>query len=290
MRLPWGYKSRNKWQESNARGRKTVVIYAFLSVVAYFRVRCFVLPTFYPIFALMHTITITNLSIGYGRKAVWQGLSGMLHSGELTCLLGTNGVGKSTLLRTIAGLQPALAGEVLLCGADGEPHAVDSLSKGEMSRLVSVVLTEHPDVHHFSVEQMVAMGRLPYTGFFGSLHDADREVVALSLRAVGLEGMARREFDALSDGERQKVMIAKALAQQTPVILLDEPTAFLDYPSKVETMKMLRQLAAETDRIVVLSTHDLGLAHTYADRLLTLDNGLSEMSKDALESYLRALR
>lgn len=238
----------------------------------------------------MHTITISNLTIGYRDKVVGRGLDACLRSGELTCLLGTNGVGKSTLLRTVAGLQPALGGEVVMHDADGSRHVVARCSKGEMARRVSVVLTEQPDVQHFSVAEMVGMGRLPYTGFFGTLTADDRRIVAQSLRAVGIEAFAPRPFDALSDGERQKVMMAKALAQHTPVILLDEPTAFLDYPSKVDMMKMLHTLAAETDKIVVLSTHDLELAHQHADRLLTLRQGLGEMTKAELGEYLRSLR
>lgn len=237
----------------------------------------------------MHTITLHNLTIGYRGKVICRDLCARIHSGALTCLLGTNGAGKSTLLRTVAGLQPAMGGEVVVQGEGREPRAVGTLSKGEMARLVSVVLTEQPDVQHLSVAQMVGMGRLPYTGFFGRLGTHDRHIVAQALAATGMEAFAERPFDALSDGERQKVMIAKALAQQTPLILLDEPTAFLDYPSKVDTMRMLHRLAVEMDKIVVLSTHDLELASQHADRLLTLRQGLGEMSKAELTRYLGSM-
>lgn len=237
----------------------------------------------------MKTITINQLSIGYRGKVIAGNLNGEVQSGQLTCLLGTNGVGKSTLLRTIAGLQPMLQGEVALQGGDTDTKVVSELSKGEMARRVAVVLTELPDVRQFSVEQVVGMGRLPYTGFFGRLSRKDRQIVDNALTQVGIPAFAHRRFDALSDGERQKVMIAKALAQQTPIILLDEPTAFLDYPSKVEIMRMLRLMANSLNKTILLSTHDLNLALHYADRLLMLEQGLREISKKELESYLQKL-
>ncbi len=235
-------------------------------------------------------IIISNLSIGYKGKVVERGLSAEVRCGELTCLLGTNGTGKSTMLRTLAGLQPALSGEVCLRAEGDQMQQVEAFSKQELARWVSVVLTEQPDVKQLSVAEMVGMGRMPYTGFFGSLSDDDRRIVAESLEATGMGAFAERYFDALSDGERQKVMIAKALAQQTPIILLDEPTAFLDYPSKVEMMKMLRRLANEMNKTILLSTHDLELALQHADRLLLLGQGLHEMSREALGQYIKSLR
>jgi iron complex transport system ATP-binding protein len=238
---------------------------------------------------IMDTITIDNLSIGYNNKVIATGISATLCSGQLTALLGTNGVGKSTLLRTIAALQPALKGSIVFQNDKTGKRLGTHLSKSEMARLVSVVLTEQPDIHHFSVRDVVGMGRLPYTGFFGTLNANDRQIVAEALAVTGLDGFADRQFDALSDGERQKVMIAKALAQQTPIILLDEPTAFLDYPSKVEMMKMLRRLAGDMDKTILLSTHDLELASHYADRLLVFRQQLEDISKAQLENYMTTL-
>jgi iron complex transport system ATP-binding protein len=237
----------------------------------------------------MNTVIINNLSIGYRAKVIGSNLNGKLQSGQLTCLLGTNGVGKSTLLRTMAGLQPALRGGVVYQNDAAETKAVSELSKGEVARLVAVVLTELPDVRQLSVSEVVGMGRLPYTGFFGMLSHDDRQIVNSSLAQVGIRAFAQRQFDALSDGERQKVMIAKALAQQTPVILLDEPTAFLDYPSKVEVMKALRHMANDMNKTILLSTHDLNLALHYADRLLMLKQGLHEITKEELRAYLQNL-
>ena len=214
----------------------------------------------------METIKLEKLDIGYADKVVQKNLNATFESGKLVCLLGRNGIGKSTLLRTLAMFQPALGGEVLL-----EEKALNSYSVQDLSRKLSIVLTRKPDVQNITVSEMVGLGRSPYTGFWGTLHDADKTVVAEALRLVGIESMAERKIYTLSDGERQKVMIAKALAQQTPIILLDEPTAFLDFPSKVEILKLLGCLAKETDKTIILSTHDLELAARLADCLWQMD-------------------
>ena len=156
-----------------------------------------------------------------------------------------------------------------------------------MARTVSVVLTAQPDIRHITVDEVVAMGRMPYTGFFGTLSNDDQGIVDESLAITGITKFAQRQFHALSDGERQKVMTAKALAQQTPIIILDEPTAFLDYPTKVETMKTLRRLANDLGKTILLSTHDLGLALHHADRLLLLSEDLREISKSELQTYIQ---
>ncbi len=233
-------------------------------------------------------VRLDHVTIGYHGKVVAEALSGSVHAGQLTCLVGRNGLGKSTLLRTLAGFQQPLKGEVLW--RDGNTwRSLHSMTRPGLALLVSVVLTERPDVQQMTVAEVVGLGRMPYTGFFGTLSSADLEVVEEALTLVGISDFAPRMIDALSDGERQKVMIAKALAQQTPVVLLDEPTAFLDYPSKVEMMKLLRRLAAETGKAILLSTHDLPLALQLADRLLTIDQGLREMSKTELADYLKGM-
>ena len=212
-------------------------------------------------------IELKGLSIGYrtkhGPKVVADGLSAELKRGELTCLLGANGVGKSTLLRTLSAFQPKLGGHIYIIGKELEEYA-----DRDLARLLGVVLTERPDVH---------LGRSPYTGFWGTLHQEDREAVARAAALVGIEPLLGRMADTLSDGERQKVMIAKALAQETPVILLDEPTAFLDFPSKVEIMQLLHRLSRDAGKSVFLSTHDLDLALQLADCIWLLDKaqGLS---------------
>ena len=211
-------------------------------------------------------ITLKNLVVGYpdGRhtRQLNHAANEEAHDGMLTCLIGANGAGKSTLLRTIAGFQLPLEGTVLLGGDD-----VRALSPRQRAERMAVVLTDRPDVMCTTVWEMVATGRAPFTGFWGRLSGKDRGIVTRSLRLVGIEHMSNRTVTTLSDGERQKVMIAKALAQQTPIIILDEPTAFLDYPSKVEVMQLLKLIAHEEHKTVLLSTHDLELAVSSADRL-----------------------
>ena len=227
----------------------------------------------------METVRLEALSIGYkvkgNEKTVAEGLSAAICSGQLTCLLGRNGIGKSTLLRTLAAFQPPLAGNIQIC-CDQEPRPITQFTDKQLSRTIGVVLTEKPDVRNMTVSELVGMGRSPYTGFWGSLDDADRQVVAEAIEAVGIGQLADRMIHTLSDGERQKVMISKALAQQTPIIYLDEPTAFLDYPSKVDMMQLLRMLAATQEKTIFLSTHDVELALQLADCLWLMEpNGLS---------------
>ena len=227
----------------------------------------------------MNSVTLEQLTIGYlvrkQQKIVCGNMSAVIHGGELTCLLGRNGAGKSTLLRTLAAFQPPLSGDVLLSSAagssSGDALSLRGLSDQKRSRLISVVLTEKPDIRNMTVDEMVQMGRSPYTGFWGSLTDGDYQVVDEAIRLTGIESLRNRMIHTLSDGERQKVMIAKALAQQTPIIYLDEPTAFLDFPSKVETMQLLRRLAAGQHKTVFLSTHDVELALQVADRVWLME-------------------
>ena len=229
-------------------------------------------------------IELKDLTIGYAQKnntkVVASGINATLHSGRLTCLIGANGIGKSTLLRTLSAFQPPLRGEIFI---DNEsPIPLSTLTDKQLSRLIGVVLTEKPDVQNMTVFELVGLGRSPYTGFWGRLNEDDKEVVKESLRLVGIESLQDRLIQTLSDGERQKTMIAKALAQQTPVIYLDEPTAFLDYPSKVEMLTLLRHLARETGKTIFLSTHDMELALQIADELWLMTAGTP--SSDTAES------
>jgi iron complex transport system ATP-binding protein len=228
-------------------------------------------------------VQIKNLSIGYvgkrEKKNVAAALNAAIHSGELTCLLGANGVGKSTLLRTLSGLQPPLAGEISIFG---KPMA--AYSGKELSQTAGVVLTEKPDLRDMTVRDLVALGRNPYTGFWGRLNDDDETIVEKALTCLKIENLSNRSIHTLSDGERQKVMIAKVLAQETPVVYLDEPTAFLDFPSKVEIMRLLHFLAAEAEKTIFLATHDLELALQIADKLWLMNrqNGLTIGTPDKL--------
>lgn len=216
------------------------------------------------------TILIKNLSIGYRTKQdtkwVATHIDSVIYSGELTCLLGANGVGKSTLLRTLSAFQSKLEGEISVLGRD-----VDAYTDKELSRVIGVVLTEKCEIRNMTVWELIGMGRSPYTGFWGKLKKEDKHIVERSIELVRIGNLASRMVHTLSDGERQKVMIAKALAQETPVIYLDEPTAFLDFPSKVEIMQLLHDLTRTTDKTIFLSTHDLDLALQIADKIWLMD-------------------
>lgn len=217
-------------------------------------------------------LTTENLAIGYenGRSQtlVATNLHLALKPGRLVCLLGPNGVGKSTLLRTLAGMQRPLRGTVRLNGED-----VHALPPQSVAKRLSVVLTERIDVGMLSAYALVALGRHPYTGWGGKLSAADERIVQDAIAAVSAEQLANRYVNELSDGERQKIMIARALAQSSQVMLLDEPTAYLDLPRRVEIVQILRRLAHRSSRAVLLSTHDLDLALRSADEVWLMENG-----------------
>ena len=231
-------------------------------------------------------ISLSQLSVGYSSShPVISDISVELHSGQLACLIGENGIGKSTLLKTLTGFLPKLKGRLLLDNRD-----IESFSQQELARQVSIVLTQKPDVQNLTIEEIIGLGRSPYTGFFGRLRAEDRLVVDDAIAAMGIEKLRGRMIQTLSDGERQKVMIAKALAQETSVILLDEPTAFLDFPSKVDTFQSLRNMAHERDKLILLSTHDLDLAARFADSLLEVKKGaLMAVSAADVRTFMRAI-
>ncbi|MBP5630109.1 MAG: ABC transporter ATP-binding protein [Bacteroidaceae bacterium] len=213
-------------------------------------------------------ISLQNLTVGYGEKAVLSDINQTLQAGQMVCLLGANGAGKSTILRTLAGFLPPLSGKVLVDGRD-----LNSLSVSERSKAVSVVLTERVEVQYMKVADLVGMGRSPYTGFFGTLTKEDKAIVGEAIEMVGIGNLAERTIDTLSDGERQKAFLAKALAQQTPIILLDEPTAFLDFHAKVSTLRLMLKLAHETNKTIFLSTHDVEMAIQLSDELWIVQDG-----------------
>ena len=231
-------------------------------------------------------ITLSHLSVGYkvGHTVV-SDINLTLQSGQLACLIGENGVGKSTLLKTLTGFLPKLEGSLLLDGKD-----ISEFSQRALARQISIVLTQKPEVQNLTVEEIVGLGRSPYTGFFGKLHVNDQQIVDESITAVGIQKLKNRMIQTLSDGERQKVMIAKALAQQTPVIFLDEPTAFLDFSSKVETFQLLQRMAHEMGKLVLLSTHDLELAVRFSDTLLQVNgDGLRTVSNEEVTHQMQMI-
>lgn len=231
-------------------------------------------------------ISLSQLSVGYTLShPVISDINLELRSGQLACLIGENGIGKSTLLKTLTGFLPKLKGSLLLGNRD-----IESFSQRELARQVSIVLTQKPDVQNLTIEEIIGLGRSPYTGFFGRLHAEDRKVVDDAIATMGIEKLRGRMIQTLSDGERQKVMIAKALAQETSIILLDEPTAFLDFPSKAETFLSLQRMAHERDKLILLSTHDLELAVRFADSLLEVKRGrLQAVSATEVKASISAI-
>ncbi len=219
------------------------------------------------------TIKVNNLTTGYrnskGGRFITEKLTASLYSGELTCLLGPNGAGKSTLLRTLAGFQRPLSGCVEIAG-----KPLNRYGGKELAQTISVVLTEKPLLENMDVETLVGLGRAPYTGFWGLFTDSDKIAVNTAMELTGIESLRYRMVQSLSDGERQKAMIAKAFAQETPVVFLDEPTAFLDYPSKVEIMLLLYSLAHKMNKTIFMSTHDLDMAMQLSDRIWLMDKSL----------------
>ena len=214
-----------------------------------------------------------NLAIGYHRRSkgdivLARDLDLELHCGKLVGLLGSNGVGKSTLLRTLAGMQKPLAGRVLLAGKD-----LAKLTPLAKARRLSMVLTQAPQLNLMNGYGLVALGRHPHSDWLGRLTAADHRAVAWALKSVGADESAEQPLAQLSDGQRQKLMIARALAQEAQVMLLDEPTAYLDLPRRVETMQLLKELARSAERAILVSTHDLELALRSCDRLWLMSAG-----------------
>ncbi|MEG0499615.1 MAG: ABC transporter ATP-binding protein [Rikenellaceae bacterium] len=216
----------------------------------------------------MIVIETRDLTIGYKTKTIHSHLNLQLREADLTSILGVNGSGKSTLIRTLCGFIPPLGGEIFIFG-----KLISSYTKEELSAILSVVLTERVSDGGLTVYEVVSMGRYPYTGFFGRLADRDREVIERSMQDVGVWAMRDLFISELSDGERQKVMIAKSLAQESKIIILDEPTSFLDLRSRMEIISLLRRLAREKGMTFLLSLHDLELSLQYSDSLWIMSCG-----------------
>lgn len=210
-------------------------------------------------------LELRNLTVGYDGHAILSPI-GLSLAGGIAVLIGANGCGKSTLLRTIAGTQPPVGGHVIVDGCD--MHATPLR---RTARMVSMVFTDRTTAGDLTVGEVAALGRTPYTNVFGRLGSDDRAIVADAIRAVGIDHMSGRKLATLSDGERQKAMIARALAQSTPMIIMDEPTSFLDAASRIDTMHLLRRLRDEHGKTILLSTHDIAPALAVADTLWVVD-------------------
>lgn len=217
-------------------------------------------------------IEITHLDIGYQNKGkyntVFKGLNLHLHAGDLVGLMGDNGVGKSTLLKTITGNLVPLAGEIKINNKNCTDYSAQQLAQ-----LLSIVVTEKIGGFNLTVWDVVATGRTPYINIFGKLSPEDELIVSKALEQLNLLPLKDKLIDELSDGQRQKVMIAKSLAQQTPIIVLDEPTAFLDHTSKHHLFATLKQLCAEQGKLIIVSSHDLELMKPYINRSVTMAEG-----------------
>lgn len=212
-------------------------------------------------------IQLKGITLGYGNHILLNHISAEADSGKLVALLGRNGTGKSTLLKTIAGLNKARYGAIYLCEKD-----ISSLSSLELAQTVSFVTTDKIRIANLSCEDVVALGRSPYTNWIGQMQKQDRETVAYALSLVGMSDYAERTMDKMSDGECQRIMIARAIAQDTPIILLDEPTAFLDLPSRYELCLLLRDIAVKEGKCILFSTHDLDIALSLCDSIMLIDN------------------
>ncbi len=212
------------------------------------------------------SIQLKNITISYGTRTLLDRVSTSLPESSLTALIGRNGTGKSTLLRAIAGLGRYHDGEILLCG-----RPLTQIPADERAKIIAFVTTEKVRIPNLTCEDVVALGRAPYTNWIGRLQDIDREIVHHALNVVGMSSFAHKTMDAMSDGECQRVMIARALAQDTPIILLDEPTAFLDLPNRYSLALLLSRLAHEEHKCVLFSTHDMDIALTLCDSVMLID-------------------
>jgi len=217
----------------------------------------------------INIIELKNLSLGYAGRPLFSGANIAFGWGEFTALVGRNGTGKSTLLRTIAALAQPLGGEIII---DSRP--LNSMSRSEIARMISFVSTDEVRVNNLQVRDVVGMGRAPYTNWIGTLAEDDHKIVDRALDLVGMSSFAATSVDRLSDGERQRVMIARALAQDTPIILLDEPTAFLDLPTKYDICLLLSDLARKEGKSVIFSTHDLAVTLELCDTVAMIDGGV----------------
>ena len=213
-------------------------------------------------------IQTEGLSVGHGRTALLSGLDLRLGQGELVALIGVNGCGKSTLLRTLAGLQPALSGTITVKGL-----RLQDMTSVERARAISVVLTGRPQAGSLDVRTVVALGRQPWTGHLGRSTEADERAVEKAIDQTGIRAFLQRGLHTLSDGEGQKVLISRALAQDTPVMFLDEPTAFLDLVNRVRVLRLLRDIAHDMAKAVIFSTHDVQTAFDLCDRFIVVHDG-----------------
>ena len=211
-------------------------------------------------------ITAKDLTIGYANSqkhsSLYQSLNFELKAGELTTIMGVNGAGKSTLIKTICGIIPPISGDIYI-----NENNISKFNRVDISKHIGIVLTERVADGGLTGWDVVSLGRYNYTGFFGKISEEDKRIIEQSMQSVGILDLSTKQIANMSDGERQKVMIAKSLCQQSEIIILDEPTAFLDIRSRIETMQLLRDCAKKQNKAILISSHDLEQSIQYSDNL-----------------------
>jgi iron complex transport system ATP-binding protein len=225
-------------------------------------------------------LKINDLEIGF-KEVVFKGINGQVEAGTITTLMGINGAGKSCLLKTLGHLIPKISGTLKLSGKE-----YSTFSALEFSKIVSLVLTEKFHVDFLRVDELVALGRSPFTNWAGELSTVDRNIVLKSMEQIGIRPLSEKFFSELSDGQKQKVLIARALAQEPQLLILDEPTTYLDIPSKIELLKLLRNISTTNNVAIIMSTHDLDLAKSLVDQvwLMGKDGSFTAGSPETMES------
>lgn len=224
------------------------------------------------------SVSVNNLSAGYGGEDVVSGISFDVRPGEILTMIGPNGGGKSTILKALCGIIKKSGGTVELCGKN-----IDLLSRTERSQMLSVMLTERIRPELMTCREVIAAGRYPYTGTFGGLTDEDKKIVENTVRTVNAEDFADRDFNAVSDGQRQRVLLARAVCQQPRVLILDEPTSYLDIRHKIAFFEILRGLADE-GLAVVMSLHELDFAEKISDKVICIQNGTLRETEEQIFS------
>jgi len=211
-------------------------------------------------------INISNLSLGF-KEAIFKDINAQIQKGSLNCLVGINGVGKSCFLKTLCSLLPKISGEIKI-----NNKSIENYSSIDLAKILAVVLTEKIHVDYMSVKELVLLGRSPFTNWSGALCLEDHKIADQVMRQVGIFELRSFFFSELSDGQKQKALIARALAQKPKILILDEPTTFLDIPSKIDLIRLLKKISVEDHVAVLMSTHDLELVKSFADQVFLMGN------------------
>lgn len=227
------------------------------------------------------TLEVVDISIGYKNLKIADSISFSLEKGKLIALIGANGIGKSTLLRTLTSAQPQISGNILLNGKN-----IRDFSNKELAQQLSVVLTEKLPPSNLTVFEVVALGRQPYTNWLGDLSEVDRQKTEAAIKQVQIENLVHKKHFELSDGQLQKVMIARALAQDTDLVILDEPTTHLDIVHKISVIRLLKKLTRETEKCILFSTHDIDLALEFCDEIILMSS--DKIQKDTPDKLINS--